>query len=296
MSEDMIFCRACGTKNEPLSTDIITAQDSPARHPSANADHKPKGTKSGKGFIFVLALFGIIILGLGIFLFLKTGELNKTRKSISELEQNVTTLDANVIRLEGLLAAEQAFVANLNTQLANEKGLVEALQNELAQAKNSLSSAQGNIAALEAALSTAKSRVNTLEAEMAEAEASLTSLQDELAAAQHTNSLLATDLETIRSPRHFNSINELSLWLYQDDTNTNPAFANLSTLEKAYVLQVKALRDGYIVSVVVGWDLQQNVVSTNSAIAGGMLCLINISNGDPILIGPAVTVAVTPLP
>ncbi len=86
-----------------------------------------------------------------------------------------------------------------------------------------------------------------LEDELEAAQAEVTSLQDELAAAQAETAALTDELILIKDPRHFNSLNELLNWLDEDDTDT--AYGSATQIELMYILQVKALRDGYILPV-----------------------------------------------
>jgi len=72
-------------------------------------------------------------------------------------------------------------------------------------------------------------------------------------------------------------VQELTGWLVQDDTNTNPVYSSLPPSAKAYVLQVKALRDGYILPAQLGLD------PTGTYILGFSLALVaaNIYLVDP---------------
>jgi hypothetical protein len=50
---------------------------------------------------------------------------------------------------------------------------------------------------------------------------------------------LTTELTQIKYPRHFLSVQELTTWLAQDDTNTNPKYAAYNLAQKSYLLQIK---------------------------------------------------------
>jgi len=312
------FCAACGAKDEssvqanipsydpgPISSPPVQPVAPPPPPPPVDRSpvytQKQQKSGSGKGpFIALAALLTIIVIGLGVFLFIKMGELNDARLTIGSLERNVSTLETNVISLKGQLSAEEAKVASLNTQLATEKNRAEKLEADLAASKNSLTAAQGQITTLEAELSASKIRVSALEAEIAEADARIASLQasltkanSDLAAAQAANTTLTNNLNAIRSPRHFNSLQELTQWLAADDTNTNPAYSSLRGLEKAYVLQVKAARDGYIISAYADWD-SQYIYYGNTAVAGGVLYAIDPMT-DAVVAGPFFLTSLRPL-
>ena len=104
---------------------------------------------------------------------------------------------------------------------------------------------------------------------------------------------MTNSLNTVRSPRHFNSVQELTQWLAQDDTNTNPAYATLNGLARAYVLQVKALRAGYLLPANVFWS-GSTFYYSNLAVAGGLLCLVD-GDTDEIEQGPSFSTPLRPL-
>jgi hypothetical protein len=45
---------------------------------------------------------------------------------------------------------------------------------------------------------------------------------------------LKADIEKLIVPRHFASLEELTAWLSQDDTDTNPTYATLGLAEQAF--------------------------------------------------------------
>ena len=78
---------------------------------------------------------------------------------------------------------------------------------------------------------------------------------------------------------------ELTQWLAQDDTNTNPAYASLSSYSRAFVLQVKALRDGYLLPACLDWDAMY-IYSWNAAVVDGAVVSVNVDT-DAVTVGPA---------
>ncbi len=317
LTSGTVFCAACGARSESAvqtstQPQAYSAAPPPAQYattpPPPPASNQPthsikqQKSSSGKGvFIGLATLLGVVVIGLGAFLFLKMGELNDARLTINRLERNVSTLESKAISLEGQLTAENERVASLNNQLTKEREKVDVLESDLSSARNSLTAAQGQITTLEADLNASKALVRTLEAEIAEANARISTLQAnlnkanaDLAAAQAANVSLTNNLNTIRSPRHFNSQQELTQWLAADDTNTNPAYSSLRGLEKAYVLQVKALRDGYIIAAYADWD-NQYIYYGATAIAGGVLYSVDPVT-DTVITGPSFLTSLRPLP
>jgi hypothetical protein len=118
-------------------------------------------------------------------------------------------------------------------------------------------------------------------------QASLDKANSDLAAALVTNATQAATLRTIQYPRHFNSTIELTAFLAQDDTNTNPAYSGVT---KAYVLEIKALRAGFLLPVQIWWD-SSYVYYENIAIVGSNLYEVSPST-DAISFG--ITFATTP--
>jgi hypothetical protein len=104
---------------------------------------------------------------------------------------------------------------------------------------------------------------------VATTQASLDKANSDLAAALVTNTTQAATLRTIQYPRHFNSLVELTTFLAQDDTNTNPAYSGATNI-KAYILEIKAQRAGFILPAQFWWD-SSYIYSDNIALVGASL-------------------------
>jgi hypothetical protein len=89
-------------------------------------------------------------------------------------------------------------------------------------------------------------------------------------------------------------MSDLTAWLAKDDTNTNPAYSSYGALTKAYILQIKALRDGYLIGAYGDWD-SGTFYYDNTTIAGGVTVDINVLT-DAIIIGYAYNAPLHPLP
>ena len=55
---------------------------------------------------------------------------------------------------------------------------------------------------------------------------------------------LQEEIDKVEAPRHFNTTDELKTWLAS--TGAKTTYAALRPIERAYILQVLALRDGYL--------------------------------------------------
>ena len=75
-------------------------------------------------------------------------------------------------------------------------------------------------------------------------------------------------IDKIEAPRHFNSLDELNTWLQQAAVYTK--YAALRPIERAYILQVLALRDGYLLPA--GFDVSGTTFySFNTAYINGTI-------------------------
>ncbi len=204
-----------------------------------------------------ISIIGVLVVGLAaslFFYFQESGNLKDAQDVIVDLEGDVSTLDdivstlgtdlaaaeAEVTRLDGELTAAEAQVSTLEADLAAAEGQVSTLEADLA-------AAEGQVSTLEADLAAAETQVSTLEADLAAAEGQVSTLEAELADAEAQVATLAEELQTVKDPRHFASLQELEAWLAQDDTDTAYPFAG--PFEQAFILQVRALRDGYLLPV-----------------------------------------------
>jgi len=258
--------------------------------------------------IFLLFIVIILLAGFGY------GSWLYVQKNY-ELEQTRTTLaglNATLVSLQGQIADEQANTAAVQGQLVNERARAAILEAELSTAINSSNSQK---AALQSEVDTSKSKITKLETDLASANSLLSGAQSQIAieldrlnteiASLNTeiarlnsdlgkaNSDLAnlkatstTHLSEIRGelnkvidPRHFFSVEELQDWLQHDDTNTNPAYASLGLADKAFILQVKALRDGYLLPAAVDADTQ-HIYSWNTAIIGAGIYVVTASTDE----------------
>ncbi len=124
---------------------------------------------------------------------------------------------------------------------------------KLKEAQAEIVSLEGNVSTLETGLAAAKAEVTKLDGELAAAKAKVGTLETDLKSAQNNlqaqrdiNLELSEDLEKAQDPKHFASLEELEAWLAQDDTDTNIRLASVPPIEMMFILQVRALRDGYL--------------------------------------------------
>ena len=248
-----------------------------------------------KAFLFLLVLILLGGLGYGTWLYLqKNDELEQTRTTLAGLNNNL-------VSLQGELITQQANAAAIQAQLTAEKARFAALESEFGSVQGQLSSTTSQKAAIQAELDASKARITTLEIELSAANAQLTGTEAELsgqlskvnaelnrvsAELSKANTNLANlkaandaqkaELNKIKAPRHFYSIEELRAWLQRDDTDTNPAYASLGLADRAFILDIKALRDGFLLPAAVDADTE-HIYSWNVAIIGASIYIVTAS-------------------
>ena len=200
-----------------------------------------------KGILTFLAI--IVILGGfgwgGWLLVQTTDELNQAKSTINSINANLSTAQTQ-------LNEEKTRSANLQIK-------IQALESELESIKQLVGEPQSDIAA----------EISRLNAELAKAKAD-------------ANATLV-ELTKIKNPRHFYTIEELRAWLEQDDTNTNPNYETLGLADKAFILQVKALRDGYLLPAAIDAD-SDHIYSWNIAVVGAGIYVVTADTDEVLFL------------
>ncbi len=180
--------------------------------------------------ITVIGVLGVGVIATGILLWQQTGALGDARSDIADLEGNVATLEGTKATLEGNVATLEGNVSTLETQLSESEATVSGLETDLdaADAENSR-------------------------------------LSSDLSTQRNINSALSSELNKVKSPRLFQSTQELADWLYEDDTDTR--YASETGTVMSYILMIRALRDGFLLPVDVDYVGDTPYVS-NAAIIG----------------------------
>lgn len=147
---------------------------------------------------------------------------------------------------------------------------LEDAQSQIATLEQNVSSLEGEVSSLQASLSDSGASVSSLEAELESAQNALTAQQD-------ANSALAEEMKTVKDPEHFESLAELTDWLYQDDTDEIYGYED--PLIVAYILQVRALRDGYLLPVDIDVVDGNNYIS-NCVVIGDSIYWVDAASDD----------------
>lgn len=141
---------------------------------------------------------------------------------------------------------------------------------KLGEAGSEIVALEGNVSDLQAKLVASEAKASSLEADLKTANAEIEKAQADVKTQQSINSALSAELKKVEDPRHFESLSELTDWLQKDDTNTNTKYADVSNTQRAFILQVKALRDGYLLPVSLYTEGVNNYVG-NRAVIGDII-------------------------
>ena len=252
-----------------------------------------------KVFLFFLVIVLLAGLGGGAWFYLQqTEELNQTRTTLSGLNESLISLQdqlateqANASSILGQLATEKARAAGLESQLSSSNSRGTSLQTELDASRARISALETELAAVKTSLTGTQTEIAAelarVTAELAKSKADLATAIGELeelsAATTGRIEQLTAELRKIKDPRHFYTIEELTAWLAADDTNTNPAYASLGLAEKAFILEVKALRDGYLLPASVDAD-NQYIYSWNTAIIGAGIYVVTAGTDQTLFL------------
>ena len=183
----------------------------------------------------VIIVLVLAVIAVGYLYLQQTNKLEEAESEIVALEGNVATLEGNVATLEGNVASLEGNVSTLEGNVATLEGEVSSLETELADSEAKVSS-------LSTELSSSKSKVSSLQSDLKKA-------KDDIETQQTINSALSGELKNIQYPRYFKSSQELADWLREDDTDTEYGDEDVPFI--CFILQIRALRDGYLLPAFV---------------------------------------------
>ncbi|MCL0050772.1 hypothetical protein M1N22_02880 [Dehalococcoidia bacterium] len=138
-------------------------------------------------------------------------------------------------------------------------------ESEIVALEGNVATLEGNISTLETELAESEARVSILEADLVTANAKIEDLQADLSTQRNINLALSEELKTVTYPRHFQSLAELVDWLHEDDTDIR--YAGEDVVHQSFILQVRALRDGYLLPVAL-FLRDEEIWVMNTAVIG----------------------------
>jgi uncharacterized phage infection (PIP) family protein YhgE len=248
--------------------------------------------------IIGMGVLALALIAVGFLFFQEMGKVNKANVEVTDLQTNVASLNGNISSLNSQLSTAQSNAADLQSKLTTEQAKSADLQTKLTAAQSDLTAnkaqvtslqsdltaSNGKVTGLTADLATANGKVATIQAsldkataDLATANTSLTKANADLAKATGDLTTANASLNKVLAPRMFTSLTELQNWLAKDDTNTK--YYNTGATDRAFILQVRAARDGYLISVHTTWD--NNLIYTdNYTIIGNVLYIISNWNDN----------------
>ena len=141
-----------------------------------------------------------------------------------------------------------AVVSERDTALAE----ISSLQSELDATETALNLTKEELNNKEKELASSQSEVESLESELSDVNSKLSSANSRLLTA---NSELST-IKEVYPPRDFDSISELNDWLVNNDVSERELATYAETwYMRALEIQEDALKDGYIVSAFINYDI-----------------------------------------
>ena len=217
----------------------------------------------------VISILIIAIAAGGYFLMQQNNKLTDANSEIVTLENNVSSLQDTV-------TSKEAEISGLETNVSDMEDVISSLND--------------NVDQLETDLSASESQVSNLETELDSVNGQVSDLQSDLSAQRNINSSLTSDIKTIKSPRHFSSVQELTDWLDEDDTDT--AYQGEGTNRLCYILQVRAMRDGYLMSAI----LLTSGEGLDAVVIGDEYWFVNPEDDDTQFAGNVDPIPTHPLP
>jgi len=160
-------------------------------------------------------------------------------------------------------------------KLREAESKIAALEGEVSTLEKNGSTLEKNALTLQTKLDDSEAKASTLQASLNTANTEITALQDSIKSQQSAIAVQAEELKKVRSPRHFSSLAELTSWLQKDDTDTRYAYEN--GVQRAFILQVRALRDGYLLPVCLPRAGVTEYVF-NTAVIGDIVYAVQSSN------------------
>jgi hypothetical protein len=159
-----------------------------------------------------------------------------------------------------VIGAVVVLVVVLN-QLSKANARVDSTEKQVASLQTSLSAAETRGTSLQKDLDAANKQIQTLSG-------SGSSLQQTVAQQASQIKALDEQIKTMRYPRNFATPEELSTWLMKD--NTNSLYPNPTAVQRAlmaFILQLHAARDGFILSVNLPQGGNLDLISNRAVVS-----------------------------
>jgi septal ring factor EnvC (AmiA/AmiB activator) len=222
--------------------------------------------------IGISSVLVIALVATGVLFFQKSSALTTANATIATRDTTISGLNTD-------LTASRAETTDYKAKLAASEATVLTLNGTITDLNGKNLKLTNDIAAVNTQLSNTQTQLSDTQTELAGTKSSLTSAQSSLSAAQSSNATLTASLKTIKDPRHFASLTELKDWLQKDDTNTK--YPTMEGVQKSFILQVRALRDGFLLPVTFYID-SGNLYVINEAVIGNLVYDVSASTDNVV--------------
>ncbi len=169
----------------------------------------------------------------------------------------------------------------------------DTAQSQVTSLRGELTAAQGQVQTLQGQIQSVQGGDSKLKSDFLAATSKVQSLEGDVSTLKDLNSTLSQEQKKIKYPRHFANQAELTAWLQKDDTNTK--YGAVSALQRAFVLQARAIQDGYLLQVRMP-DLGRTDFVMNVAIIGDTIYYITSSDDSVEKQGVLQVVPAYPIP
>jgi hypothetical protein len=220
---------------------------------------------------WAIGLIVVLLISLGVvtFLFVRSNsELGQTRSDLSRTNDELRQRNSDLVQAKGDLAQIGGDLASRSSELAQSQSQVEELKYAVYSAETKSAGQEKTISDLQFYLSDANGKVSGLQT-------SLSNSQSDMKAQQIINTSLSIEMKKVEDPRHFATVAELTDWLAQDDTNK--VYSNERPSIRSYILQIKALRAGFLLPVTISYE-NSTLYFDNLAIIGDSIYDVDASN------------------
>jgi uncharacterized coiled-coil protein SlyX len=202
-----------------------------------------------------IGIIAVLVITLGTTAVLYNGKSSDVNSANATITGQKTTIDG----LNKDLTTSQAESADVQLQLKNAQDKIVLINSNITDF-----TAQNN--KLTNDLAAAKTTLTDVKSTLAGAQSTLPVVQLSLSTTQSNILTLNATITKVTDPRHFASLQELKDWLAKDDTNIK--YAALDFHQRDYILEVRALRDGFILSVAHYYDAQGYWEDVEAVIGG----------------------------
>ena len=186
------------------------------------------------------------------------------------------------------LSKAQQELQSVKAELATAQKENSELTSRLGETKTEPAPAQPDVEAIRNELQSTKAELETAKISLAESIKNISSIRtdlqkanDDIKTQQQVSAALSEQLKKVKYARHFESLEELTEWVQKDDTDT--AYPDASDMELAYVLQVRAAGDGYILPIYMQFMGEEVRVLYNLAVIGEYIYSVGATDD---LVGP----------